>query len=98
MDRGKLLWQSLNEYHELTENTRFTNLTESILANFNFHARTGNPNHRLLDELNATRGFTTLKRVYQEIDTRTKDQILMTTSLASTNSLCNELNKYVNKC
>lgn len=93
LNRGVFLWHALNEFHELTENTRFTNLSESILANFNYHARTGNPVHNLLDELNSTRIFTSLKNVYEAISTRSKDQQLMTTSLASTNKRCNAINK-----
>ena len=93
LNRGKFLWHCLNEYHELTENTRFSNLSESVLASFNFFARTGNPDPALLNQLNATRLFTTIENVYNEINTRSIDQRLMTTSLASTNKKCNVINR-----
>jgi len=50
--RAKLLWSKLTTAFILTENCRFDNISESLLAQFAEGARVSNPDMRLIDKIN----------------------------------------------
>ena len=94
IQRGYKIWHEyMNYFTELKENCRFANLNESLLANFNFHARRGYPNEALLDSVNST-CFTgnDVIEVNRRLNEYSVEDRLHTMSLAFTNKEVDKIN------
>lgn len=105
-ERAKDLWARLTSAFVLTENCRYANILESMLANFAIGARVSEPDMRLLDEIN----YLCLVEDYEDLDRRLTQRDLVHNAtclpsdrldkrkvviLAATHKVVNKLNNKV---
>ena len=92
--RGYEIWHTeMNYFNVLTENCRFSNLSESVLASFNVGARIGVPNEDLMNEINASCYVGDHIELDIQLDTKyTAEDRIKTVSLAFTNVEVDKVN------
>ena len=90
--KGRIIWNNLNEYFELTENCRFKNIKESPLAEFNETARIGIPNEKLLNMINSKCIVSNEERLQLYLNERPKNDQDLTVYLATTNKVVKDIN------
>ena len=93
--RGYEIWHTdMNYYSVLTENCRFTNLSDSVLASFNVGARIGNPDENLMNQINASCYVGDHNELDNRLETKyTAEDRIKTVSLAFTNVEVDKVNE-----